>query len=250
MNTQGVRARWVLLAVAGAAAALFAAPSAASAAPAPGTGGLVQYSASNPQATHVVLQGTRVAGGCQFTTIGKGATSAARVRQVETAFNAQTCTSYLDQVAAAPVAKPAVSARVASCLNPFRSTSTFYLDDACIHSWFQDGSGNHVTDVRNEVQWNPSGGCATAGADFASYYAFRAAGWSQTLNSFTSSFSCAGVTSQTSQSFQSTTFCSGTSVTTFDPGFVTGHGDGSYNWSVTWRKSSSCTLAFGLLDES
>lgn len=294
-----IRAGLVPFAVMSAAAVVFAFPAVVSAAPTSGAvgegvaasrpvvgaDGVIGYSAQNPRATHVVLKGARVPGGCTFTATGKGSASRSAatavrgtvVRQVETAYDPATCTSYIDQLAVpaaqqpltttpsvvgggarvagsrAASARPAVSPLVARCTNPFRNTSSSFLDDACIHSWFQDASGFHVNDVRNEVQWNPSGGCASSGFASTSYYWTEQAGWFNTLDRFASTYACSGVTSQTSESFQNNTYCSGSALsTTYDPGFITGHADNSYNWSVTWRKVGSCQslLAFGLLDET
>lgn len=276
--------RLAAVAAMGAAAALVAFPAAADAsAPAgpsaAGAAGMIRYAEPNPAATHVVLQGTRVAGGCAFTATGTGTASTSRhnaVRQVETAYDAASCTSYADRLTvpatrqsatadavrsgggsragasrAAVTAESAVSPLVARCLNPYRNTTGSFSRDACIHSWFQDPNAVHVTDVRNEVQWNPAAGCASYGVSSTSYYWAEQSGWFNTLDRFSSTYACAGVTSQTSEGFQHNTYCSGSAATTtYDPGYITGHADGSYNWSVTWRKTGSCQLAFGLLDES
>ncbi|MEV6343796.1 hypothetical protein [Actinoplanes sp. NPDC051851] len=271
MIKKGVRIRFLLVAVLGIAATAAAFPAQAGAA---ARAGLVRYAAQDPAAAHVTLRGTKVAGGgCRFTATGTGsAGETTAVQQVETAFDAATCTSYLDRTevaagttatatvtrsggsgrgAAGTTAGPeeGVSAQVASCYNPYRSTAYYYSSDACIHSWFQDAYGNHLNDVRNEVQWNPYNGCATYGYSYASNYWSYASGWINYLNGWTPSFSCSGVTSQSSVGFYTNSYC-GYSYDYYSPGYLTGYGDGSYAWSVTWYKSSSCTMAFGLLNES
>jgi hypothetical protein len=274
VTNQRVRIGLALVAMLGAAVAQVAFQSPAGAAT---KDSVVRYAAQDPGAAHVVLQGTKVPGGCKFTASGTG--SAARktvVKQVETAFDAASCTSYLDRTVTAAAAQPAAAAAatgggagrggaartgartadgvaaplVARCLNPYRNTTYYYSRDACVHSWFQDVNGVHVNDIRNEVQWNPYGGCATYGASWASYYYTLGSGWANNLDRFASSFSCSGVTSQTSEGFYSNAFCGYPASDRYDPGYVTGRADGSYAWSVTWYKSASCTLAFGQLDES
>jgi len=274
MTKQSGRIRLAMVAVLGAAAALaaFPAPAGASA-----PTGLVRYAPSDPRATHVVVKGTKTAAGCAFTATGTGkAAPGTSVKQVETAFDATTCTSYLDRTtapagsaaAAAPAARSGGGARsgtakagaravegaagalVARCVNPYRNTVNYYSHDACVHSWFQDVNGVHVNDVRNEVQWNPYNGCATYGISSTSYYYTTYSGWYNNLDRFASTFACSGVTSQTSEGFYANSFCGYPAGDRYDPGYVTGRADGSYNWSVTWYKNASCSLAFGLLDES
>ncbi|WP_030442555.1 hypothetical protein [Actinoplanes subtropicus] len=270
-------AKIALVTLMGAATALAAVQAPAAAAPSGGTNGeLVRYVQQDPAATHVVLKGTKVADGCAFTLTGTG--SSARhgaVKQVETAFDAASCTSYVDRKAiSAPVAavggavrsgtegkasgartataEKAAGAKVANCYNPGRSTSTTYLDDACVIFWFANPTtGVHVVGLANEVQWNPANGCATYGSSYASDYYSTLAGWSVNLNSWTPSFSCSGVTSYTSKGFYNNTYCSGSAATVaFDPAYLTGRADGSYSWSVSWRKTGSCSLIFGQLDAS
>lgn len=268
MSKQGARIRLLVVAVLGIAATLTAFPASADAA--------VRYSTPDPSAAHVTIQGTKVAGGCRFTATGHASSSQkTAVQQVETSFDASTCTSHLDQTTVAvgttasaaaasasssgqhakgsagvkAAASAGVTPLVASCYNPARSTAYYYSADACIHSWFQDAYGNHLNDLRNEVQWNPYAGCATYGYSYASDYFTWASGWYNYLNGWTPSFSCSGVTSQASVGFYTNSYC-GYSYDYYSPAYLTGYGDGSYSWSVSWYKSSSCTMAFGLLNES
>lgn len=271
--------RIALATVVGAATALAAAQAPAGAAGGGRTnGGLVRYSEQDPAATHVVLKGTKVAGGCAFTLTGTGSSGKhTAVKHVETAFDEATCTTYLDREAVSTTsaasdvggvarsgadgkasgtgtaaAEDAVSPAVATCYNPARSTSATYSRDACMLFWFTPSStSEHQINLSTEVQWNPANGCATYGSSYASDYYTTLSGWSVNLNTWAPSFSCSGVTSYTSKGFTSSTYCPGSTTTgAFDPAYITGKSDGSYSWAVSWRTTSSCPLIFGDLDAS
>jgi hypothetical protein len=249
------------------------------------TQGMVRYGAQNPQATHIVVQGTRIDGGCQFTAAGEGSAAQASTtgakqeafQYAETAYDATTCQSYVDRTTA-PIstaskataangvgggatsngkasAPPAAGTLAARCNNPYRDTSHGYSSDACIHTWFQDPPGIHVNDVNNEVQWNPGAGCATNGYSYASYAwsLLWQTGWWHTVEFWRPAFSCSGVTSNTTEIFENDLFCATTiSGTAYDPSYITGFGNGSYSWSVSWRKVGLCQglLSFHYSDET
>lgn len=262
-------------------------PTAAGAQPSDDTAALVRYAAQNPSATHLVIKGTPVAGGCAFTATGTGDGAAAKSsattartipRYSETAYNPKTCESFVDRIDVPFVAEPAgalpdgaaggsgggsgkvsgpsaVNPLVARCNNPYRDTSRGYSHDACIHMWFEDPPGIHVNDVRNEVQWNPASGCASYGYAYASYYwtLLWQTGWWNTVDIYSPSFTCSGVTSRTTEIFQNDLFCATTiSGTAYDPSYITGYANGSYYWSVSWRKVGLCQalLSFHYQDET
>ena len=241
----------------------------------PGNGqsstGIIRYGTPNPAATHIVVQGVKTSGGCQFVLTGQGAAGDQAVTEFqETSYDPATCQSSIDEIqTSAPVSPttssandgagqsnglngtPSVSPAVAKCANPDRDTHHSYSHDNCIDSWFQDVVGKHLTEVRNEVQWNPANGCASSGRAFASWYATWLAndGWFEDFSNFVPSFNCSGVRSALLDSnisgdygieFENDIFCALSETTTWFASQITGHGNGSYSWSVGWEKVGAC----------
>ena len=234
---------------------------------------VVRYAAPGDGPT-IVIQGIRLGDGCLFRLAGTTATSDPHSRYEEAAFDPTTCESEIRVVQAdyrdtsagasdsdgggvnggnsAPVlAGAALSTSTALCSNPNADKTHYYADSACIHSWFSDPANFHVNDLTNEVQWNPSGGCANSGAAYASWYAqwLSATGWYLVSNQFSPSFSCSGVTSLSYTKFWNGSFC-GPSLPTdtwYWPQTITGLANGSYTWSTQWYKDGVCSilLSFG-----
>jgi hypothetical protein len=261
--------------------------------PMPSSAGIIHYATPNPRAVHIVLKGTKTAQGCKFNLRGTGSKAHRAAGQTvpqyhETAFNPNTCQSFIDEVQVIPsrrsttarsgeksvgaghrsggkvAASPRLSPAVAHCDNPFRDPNTgAYSNDACIHSWFVDPVGIHVNDVMNEVQWNPQFGCAAYGPWYSSWHAtwLSADGWFQNFNNFIFSGDCNGVTSALLDGnisgnfgieFENDVFCGLNETTTWYAPQLTGHADGSYSWNVGWEKVGLCEglLSFQLQDES
>lgn len=232
--------------------------------------GIIRYSAQNPNVPHLVVTGVKVAGGCRFVLGGNGPAPTSTQFQ-ETAYDPATCQSFIDEVpaqAAAAASTPAsqsagggqasgntdvaaAPAAIPKCANPARDTHHSYSHDNCIDSWFQDVVGKHLTEVRNEVQWNPANGCASYGRAFASWYATWLAndGWYEVFSHFEPSFSCSGVRSALLDSnisgnygieFENDIFCMLSETTTWFASQITGKANGSYSWSVGWEKVGAC----------
>jgi hypothetical protein len=255
--------------------------------PADGTGrqpaaatGLIRYSAQNPSARHMVLTGKKTSsGGCLFQLSGNTGMPSL---YTETAYDPNTCLSFIDVTRAAS-ALPAsggksparqassatgsgqggrsigaghasgktLAAALATCTDPNRDTHHSYSHSACIHSWFHDPPGIHVSDVTNEVQWNPGSGCATHGSSYASGYLqwYTTTGWQLYHNHFLDSFNCSGVTSDyidPSRSdnagaiFINGIFCAATVTYTYYASQITGFSNGTYTWQVDWSKTGLC----------
>lgn len=130
----------------------------------------------------------------------------------------------------------------ATCSNPYASPG-YYPREACLHTWMQDPPGIHVTDLTTEVQWTPSGGCATAGAEYASYYEqhFVPTGWYLISSSFVPSFSCTNVVSAAAAAWQNNLFCANTPTGVTITQTIRGLANGTYNWSANWTKSGVCS---------
>ncbi len=129
----------------------------------------------------------------------------------------------------------------ASCVNPYAS-NLYYPREACLRSWMQDPIGLHVTEITNEVQWTPSGGCATNGRSYASYYEghYGPSGWFLIGNSWQPSFTCQAVTSKSDMSWLNTLFCATTWTYVGISQYIKGLPSGGYTWSVSWTKSGLC----------
>lgn len=219
-----------------------------------------------------ILRGTSLAaGGCTFTLQGSGGPNGVLTGQRELAYNPSTCRTEIGPEAAASTPGAAGQSIAggsegrnlaesgagpdygggAHCTNP-NADNHYYPYEACIHSWFQDPLGLHVNDLTNEVQWTPSGSCASSGRTYASWYAqwLGATGWYLAANTFQPSFTCAGVISKSVTTFFNTAFCSGLlTTTTYNPQMVEGFANGTYTWSVTWAKTGPCSLLLGFYHE-
>lgn len=241
---------------------------------------LIHYSTPKPKALHIVLKGVKTSNGCKFTLSGKVSASKAARHVVteynETSYNPATCQSFLDEIqvpaSATPAASPGqsaatsedggsqsngldgtagVSAATPKCANPYRDTHHSYSHDNCIDSWFQDVVGKHLTEVRNEIQWNPAHGCADYGRADSSYYATWLAndGWFEDFSHFVPTFTCSKVVSALEDSsisgdygieFENDIFCAGNETTNWYASHISGYGDGSYYWHVGWAKYGAC----------
>lgn len=230
---------------------------------------VVRYADPNPDASQITLHGRRIGpDSCEFSLEGTGAgarESQGAVRYDEIEYDPANCVSVIDvssadsgsadtqygesiggasALAGPTTASSDTGAASLLCENPYKDTSRTYTAAACIHSWFEDPPRIHVNDLTNYVQWNPSGGCATAGASHASYYIkyLTSTGWSVNSNKFSPSFSCSGVVSHNETVFQNTAFCAGVfPVLTGYNQKITGRGNGTYSWSVTWAKNGLCS---------
>ena len=243
--------------------------------------GIIHYSTPDPKALHIVLKGVKTSNGCKFSMSGRVSAGKAAKHVIteynETSYDPATCQSFIDEIqvpaSAAPTASPSQStaasedgggqsnglagaagqsALVATCYNPDRDTSHYYSHDKCIDSWFQDVVGKHVTEVRNEVQWNPANGCADYGRAYSSWYATWLAndGWFKDFSHFVPTFTCSKVKSSLEDSnfsppygieLENDIFCAGSETTNWYHSYITGYSDGSYYWHVDWAKYGACS---------
>ena len=206
-------------------------------------------------------------GGCSFSLDGTVGPAGSGSQLTEVAYNSKTCQTEIEVGApatggsetstgsessgggSAGTDKPAAGGIApaygggASCVNPFASNS-YYPREACIHSWMQDPIQIRVTEITNEVQWTPSGGCATAGPEYASYYEqrFVPSGWFLLGNSWQPSFTCQAVKSQSGVLWQNNLFCANTPTSVTIAQFIKGLPGGGYTWSVNWTKTGVCSL--------
>lgn len=253
--------------------------------------GIIHYSTPDPKALHIVLKGVKASNGCKFSLSGKVSASKAAKHVIteynETSYDPATCQSFIDEIqvpaAAAPTASPGrsaaasdagggqsngldgvagVSANVPKCANPYRDTHHSYSHDNCIDSWFQDVVGKHVTEVRNEIQWNPAHGCADYGRAYSSWDATWLAndGWFEDFSHFVPTFTCSKVVSALEDSslgnppygieFENDIFCAGSETTNWYASHISGYGNGSYYWHVDWAKYGACQSLLSWHDQA